>query len=292
MPIYPISFSIPGNKIVNAVPNKTRLLAHIVPGCKETYIYTTEEDYYRGYRESWFALTCKKGGWDCMRHYEIIANGCIPLFLDLDECPDNTMTTFPKDIVRESNALYFDILSNGFLPNYETKCREIIELLLEHAKKNMTCIMAAKYIIKYDVKTVLFLSEDTSPDYLRCLTLTGFKELLGANCHDYPRIPHIYNDYITNEHMWGRGITYSNNISVCMRNNDRDNTVEQDIINNYYDIIVYGSGHRGMPLIDLVNAHYKPENIHILCGEDFDLDKNRHDCCLKKLNHNVYVREL
>lgn len=162
MPIYPISFSIPTSKIVVDVFEKTRLLAYIIPGCKDTYIYKTEQDYYQGYRESWFALTCKKGGWDCLRHYEIIANGCIPLFLDLDDCPEQTMTTFPKHVIKKSNALYFDILSNGFTLDNETKCREIIKALLEHATKNMTCIMAAKYIMKSDVKTVLFLSGDTS----------------------------------------------------------------------------------------------------------------------------------
>lgn len=99
MPVYPISFSIPLSKIVDSIPLKTRLLAHIIPGNMNTYIYSTKHDYYKGYQESWFALTCKKAGWDCMRHYEIIANGCIPLFLNLPHCPPNTMTTFPKELI-------------------------------------------------------------------------------------------------------------------------------------------------------------------------------------------------
>ena len=33
--------------------------------------------------QAWFALTRPKGGWDCLRHYEILAAGTLPYFLDL-----------------------------------------------------------------------------------------------------------------------------------------------------------------------------------------------------------------
>jgi hypothetical protein len=60
MPIFPISFSMPPEKIVAAVPPKTRMLAHIIPGDLSTYIYKTEEDYYKGYQDSYFGITKKK----------------------------------------------------------------------------------------------------------------------------------------------------------------------------------------------------------------------------------------
>jgi hypothetical protein len=46
--------------------------------------YNTEEEYYNEYKKSYFAITTKKCGWDCMRHYEILANGCIPYFLNIE----------------------------------------------------------------------------------------------------------------------------------------------------------------------------------------------------------------
>ena len=49
------------------------------------------------YKKSIFALTYKKSGWDCLRHYEILMNGCIPLFLDIKNCPINTISNLPKD---------------------------------------------------------------------------------------------------------------------------------------------------------------------------------------------------
>ena len=39
----------------------------------------------------------EKGGWDTLRTYEIIANKCIPLFLDIKECPSTCITNHPKE---------------------------------------------------------------------------------------------------------------------------------------------------------------------------------------------------
>jgi hypothetical protein len=58
------------------------------------------------YHRARFAYTQKKGGWDCLRHYEIMANGCIPIFRGLDQCPVDTLTTFPKGLIREVNQRF------------------------------------------------------------------------------------------------------------------------------------------------------------------------------------------
>ena len=41
-----------------------------------------------------------------MRHYEILANGCIPIFLDLENCPINTLTNLPKKCLLYCKKLY------------------------------------------------------------------------------------------------------------------------------------------------------------------------------------------
>ena len=46
------------------------------------HTFDQEEEYYQDLSKSWFGLTCKKGGWDCLRHYEIIAAGSLLLFKD------------------------------------------------------------------------------------------------------------------------------------------------------------------------------------------------------------------
>ena len=94
--MLPIGFGIPKEKIVATVPKKERVVAHIDPRDKATYIYDNEVDYYKGYQDSCFGITTKKAGWDCMRHYEILANGCFPIFLDLPQFPASVMTHYPK----------------------------------------------------------------------------------------------------------------------------------------------------------------------------------------------------
>lgn len=93
--LFPISFAMPTAK-VNFTAPKTHDIAYITPLDRSTYIYNNEKDYYADYGRSKFGVTVKKAGWDCMRHYEILGNGCIPYFPDIERCPTETMTWFPK----------------------------------------------------------------------------------------------------------------------------------------------------------------------------------------------------
>ena len=62
MALYPITFSIPSEKIVTTIPKKSYIVAKFIPvGVGEkTYIYNTEEEYYNDYKQSLFAITKKK----------------------------------------------------------------------------------------------------------------------------------------------------------------------------------------------------------------------------------------
>ena len=109
--ILPINFAIPKSKIVNEIDkNPKNLLAPLIPGKIGTYIYSDENSYYEMYKKSIFALTYKKAGWDSLRHYEILMNGCIPLFLDIQNCPPDTLTKLPKDKLIEILNEFSEIL--------------------------------------------------------------------------------------------------------------------------------------------------------------------------------------
>lgn len=295
--LHPITFSIPEEKIINYMPKKTKILSTLIPGDLTTYIYNNETEYYDEYKTSMFAITKKKGGWDCMRHYEIIANGCIPYFIDIEQCPENTIALFPKNLLIEGNKLYnsfknknIDELTIYELNNYET----LVMKMLNYMRQHLTTKNIAKYILsKIDnsnISKILYLSGDINPDYLRCLTLHGFKELFGIECHDYPKIPHIYKSTNINYNsLYGKGITYTNLLNKNLHNNELSNKIEQSIKEKYFDIIIYGSLHRGMPFYDLVTNIYKPNEIILLCGEDC------HECNYNnwiKKGHHVFVREL
>lgn len=100
-----ISYSIPKEKIVSEVPQKSQDFATCIPWHVSTYVFEQEEAYYADYQKSFFGYTCKKGGWDSLRHYEILANGCVPYFADLEKCPKKTLVGFPKALTLLSREL-------------------------------------------------------------------------------------------------------------------------------------------------------------------------------------------
>lgn len=93
--LRPVSFSIPGEKIIDHAPTKeTDFPRHIVDpelavrlGTSTGHAFTSEEDYYNDLQRSRFGITTKRAGWDAMRHYEIAANCAVPCFRDLDRKP-------------------------------------------------------------------------------------------------------------------------------------------------------------------------------------------------------------
>lgn len=275
--LNPITFSIPEEKIINYIPDKTKILSSLIPGKNETYIYNTESEYYEEYRQSMFATTRKKAGWDCMRHYEIIANGSIPYFPDIEQCPPNTMALFPKNLVIEGNLLYDKFKNKNMNELTSDDMNEYNELaikILEYTKENLSTKKMAEYMLQKtnnkNVKKILYLSSSTFPDYLRCVTLHGFKEIFGSNCHDVPKIPHLYKSTDINYSLlYGKGISYTDLLENSFHNDELDKIIEDDIKNKAYDIVIYGSYHRGMPYYDLVSQYYEANKIILMCGEDF-----------------------
>jgi hypothetical protein len=94
--LRPIAFSIPEEKIIESPIVKRRdFPTHIVDGEvaqrlgreSTSYAFGREADYYRDLAEARFGITTKRAGWDCLRHYEIAANGTVPCFRNLDRKP-------------------------------------------------------------------------------------------------------------------------------------------------------------------------------------------------------------
>jgi hypothetical protein len=311
---YPIGFSIPEEKILSTELEevvKKRLLAHLLPGQLSTYIYTSEQQYYAAYQESYFALTMCKAGWDCMRHYEIMARGCLPHFQSLQQCPPEIMTFVCKDLLLQASALFEQasnelsnkVTSNELSENLLLKYTALRREILHHLRTKLTCRAMSTMVLTralahanksstgLDQVRVLFLSNDSGGDYLRCLTLIGLKQVLSTRCTDYPQVKHIYTDYALDvNRLYGKGMSYTK----CIEPHHRDSsTTKQDIVQQLmkrsYDLIIYGSLHRGLPLKEEVDLFYRPEEIVYLCGED------RHQCYegqqLLAVGSCVFVRE-
>ena len=99
------SFSIPEEKIISTIPEKqTMFPRHIVDievaqyiGRMTSYAFTHEDDYRQNLAESRFGITLRRGGWDCLRHYEIAASGTIPCFRNLSQKPPHCAPHGLKD---------------------------------------------------------------------------------------------------------------------------------------------------------------------------------------------------
>lgn len=98
--VYPTGFGIPEERILPIdFGKKDQMYQRTAPsmatfgGANELgggfshHKFDVEEEYYDDLSRSWFGLTCKKGGWDCLRHYEILAAGSLLLFKDYDSKP-------------------------------------------------------------------------------------------------------------------------------------------------------------------------------------------------------------
>jgi hypothetical protein len=67
-------------------------------------------------------------------------NGCIPFFPDLEQCPENTMTLFPKELVRQNNQY---LVNNGLSNSYKQEVAD----LLQYTKTYLTTEYTAKDIL-------------------------------------------------------------------------------------------------------------------------------------------------
>jgi hypothetical protein len=149
--VIPITFCFPFSKITFFLPNKEKILSDLILGDLKTYIYETENDYYQEYKKSLFAITKKKGGWDCLRHYEIIGNYCLPYFLDIEQCPKKTLYLWPKHLQIEANNLYAEIQSKKNIKDLNNKqlilWNDIMKRFLYYFVEHLTTKKMAQYIL-------------------------------------------------------------------------------------------------------------------------------------------------
>jgi hypothetical protein len=138
--LIPIYFAIPECKITTNKLNKTQEYGSIIPGQSE-YKFNIEQEYYNDYNKSYFGVTMKKAGWDCLRHYEILANHCVPYFTDLEECPSRTLINLPKELLLEAKEI-----AHNF---EEQKYFLILDELFKYTKQHLTTKQLAQYVLNY-----------------------------------------------------------------------------------------------------------------------------------------------
>jgi hypothetical protein len=76
-----------------------------------------------------------------MRHYEILANKCMPYFIDLESCPSQTLTNLPKELLLKGKKV---------AENFDDKeYFSILDEVFEYTIKNLTTKQLAKYVLNH-----------------------------------------------------------------------------------------------------------------------------------------------
>jgi len=102
--VHPINFSIPESKLRASALPKSKRVVNLIED-KHTYSFSAEQDYYDAIAVAEYAITRKKGGWDCMRHYEIAANWTVPCFYQLNRKP---ATCAPHGLIDMVNVISYE----------------------------------------------------------------------------------------------------------------------------------------------------------------------------------------
>ena len=113
------------------------------------------------YKKSLFGITTEKAGWDCFRHYEILMNGCIPLFPNIKNCPELTCTNLPKKKISYVNEKYIKFFPKAKFKRAKIKkFRKFHNLVYEIKNFMFKEIEVEKFIKKFpeitDIKNELF----------------------------------------------------------------------------------------------------------------------------------------
>ena len=332
--VFPLSYSIPDECIMshNDIDNITKqnIIAPLIPGDRRTYIYKTEEEYYNMYKDSYFAYTGKKGGWDCLRHYEIFANGCIPIFNEIKNCPNKTLTTFPRQSL-EYKADYFNETTFSVDFNEQLYLKNLIKMYLKYTKSRCSTSASAKYFLEKmnivkggggdDIEEplkILMLRGNCGVNYTRELLWIGLHRIVTENdgeAVEYPPIDYLYDDYPAEKsaELYGNGFTYSRRLQRRRRQHQEgecspltENDLINKIQNHYWDIIIYGKvgpdediegSFPHLPLWDYVSQHYNRDKIAFLYGgdecQDMRIENKYSRHLLYHLNFaKCFVREL
>lgn len=97
------------------------------------------------YQSARFAFTWKKRGWDCLRHYEIIENGCIPVFKHIDQCPEQTLVNLPKALFQQVNQL---LIPWKETPEMEMLYRYISNQIIEFTRQHASSEAMGRYFLE------------------------------------------------------------------------------------------------------------------------------------------------
>ena len=97
-----------------------------------------------------FCNNYKKGGWDCLRHYEILKNNCLPFFPKIEEKPRLTMFNYPVKLQKKVNTFFENFILHD--DTYFIEYNNLNKQFNHHvsSKIGLKKIQSASYFDKYE----------------------------------------------------------------------------------------------------------------------------------------------
>ena len=159
--VFPISYAIPKCKFQPKTKYDIpvdQLVYHDNHNLKNGvhHTFTNEQDYYNHINSHCFYTTGRRGGWDRMKHYEIIANFTLPVFEDILSLPKGCMVNWPIDLqiaanslCNELNKLFSNRIVNTFGDKFYNYYDKLLDEFYDYAYNNLTTENLAKYVLKF-----------------------------------------------------------------------------------------------------------------------------------------------
>ncbi|CAJ1396013.1 unnamed protein product [Effrenium voratum] len=211
MSLYPLTYSVPGELVVECLPVKSHDFALAWPGDTTTYVFSQLDDavaiseYFRMYQEAMFAVTTRKSGNDAGRHVEILASGCVPVMPDVGETFNHSLAHHNKELL--AKVLRLPGLGVGILDveNFDGEAYlQLAQDLLLWTRHRLTTAAMAEYFL-----SVLGYNSSSEREHLQFLFLVpeqqshmpvssfmllhGLREILGPErLVDYPLKQSVY----------------------------------------------------------------------------------------------------
>jgi hypothetical protein len=239
--IYPISFGIPEDQVLDYMPEKTRDFFPQKIGEDPIETYKNDpERYWEDLKASRFLMISKQGvGWETPLIVEALSQGCIPLFIE--DVPEKSFQFIPKrflDGVRNAKGVHVGWLDHNLFA--ADGYQRVVNYLLQYTKKHLTTKAIANYMLATtgkEVRKILVLGFGQSEgDYLLQQSLIhGLKEVLGGdNVVDIPKLDTLYKKTIK-ARMYREGIPYCNTLKD--HNVERSN-LEDRIREHEFDLVI------------------------------------------------------
>jgi len=151
--VHAVGISLPSELVAAEVPAKRPPgEPHVAPfagsrmgGDTKEYSFGPgdEDAYHAWYAQHRFALTRRKGGWDALRHPEILAAGSVPLFENLAEAPPYSVPFVPVEKLVQAERELSD-----YTGRLEAAYNATVRGLLEHTRNCLTAEAMAAHILR------------------------------------------------------------------------------------------------------------------------------------------------